>query len=287
MKIDEPIFKDKGERIDWYIENQSHIVAMKKMHIKHADAVNCNFFPPVFMQEKALKSFEDWAIRNFKDKGIELKENQIFISPVINTTNVLDSHGDVHLDGLWNKSLKEQKYCYLNNIHKQTFEDIISVDVKPYVIETDFKTLGYNFAGKTQVLIYDVIIDEFSPFDKSQKTKLYDGYKDNLIWNHSVEMRYKDILLGINDSRYPENKEIFDELIQNVHNVNKDEVEEFDMIWFVKQAQHLGGAGVPHGSNQFTPNTISIAADKGTLDIENQPSADTDKENKTLNLNFY
>ena len=100
-------------------------------------------------------------------------------------------------------------------------------------------------------------------------------------------MLFRSVSQSRYDSRYPENKEIFDELIQNVHNVNKDEVEEFDMIWFVKQAQHLGGAGVPHGSNQFTPNTISIAADKGTLNIENQPSADTDKENKTLNLNFY
>ena len=27
----------------------------------------------------------------------------------VNTTNILDSHGDLHVKGLWNKSVKDQQ----------------------------------------------------------------------------------------------------------------------------------------------------------------------------------
>jgi len=41
---------------------------------------------------------------------LNLKEDYIY--PVINTTRYLDSHDDVHFDGLWKKSIQEQQGNY-------------------------------------------------------------------------------------------------------------------------------------------------------------------------------
>ena len=40
-------------------------------------------------------------------KGVDLDDNFHYIA--VNTTNVLDSHGDLHVKGLWNKSVKDQQ----------------------------------------------------------------------------------------------------------------------------------------------------------------------------------
>jgi hypothetical protein len=50
--------------------------------------------------------------------------NKIQAKLVINTTNIMDSHSDVHLKGIWNKTVKEQKPALLQE--HQMFNSIIS-----------------------------------------------------------------------------------------------------------------------------------------------------------------
>ena len=40
-------------------------------------------------------------------KGLDTSEGMHHI--VVNTTNVLDSHDDLHVKGIWNKTIKDQK----------------------------------------------------------------------------------------------------------------------------------------------------------------------------------
>ena len=257
--IKEPTFKSRDERLEWIYAHKNDLISMKKMQVKHADA--CGGFLILPENNEIIKGID--GVRPFNS----FKSGQIGVSAVINTTNILDSHGDVHLDNLWNKSLKETKFVYLNNNHKRDFENIISNKVEAYVVNTTFKALGYNFDGTTQALVFNAIIDEKSPYDNDKKTPLYDAYKSGNINNHSVEMQYKDILLGINDKRYPENKEIFDTYIKYAKNITPDMYDEIDDVWFVKQAHVMGGAAVPHGSNAYTP-TLEVEQSQDIQDSE-------------------
>ena len=105
--IKEPTFKSRDERLEWIYAHKNDLISMKKMQVKHADA--CGGFLILPENNEIIKGID--GVRPFNS----FKSGQIGVSAVINTTNILDSHGDVHLDNLWNKSLKETKFVYLNN----------------------------------------------------------------------------------------------------------------------------------------------------------------------------
>ena len=66
---------------------------------------------------------------------------------VINTTNVMDSHSDVHMKGIWNKSIKEQKGLMLLQEHKMSFSNIITDNVPTSVVlslKTSLKSLYWT-----------------------------------------------------------------------------------------------------------------------------------------------
>ena len=93
----------KEELIKFVVDNQKSIIAQKKAALKKADAI----------------LFDYSVNKDYSVKGIGIKEqpkeNEIIVKVVINTTNILDSHDDVHIPKLWNKSLKEDK----NLLHLQ------------------------------------------------------------------------------------------------------------------------------------------------------------------------
>ena len=79
------------EEIRQIVENKDKIIALKKAQIKHADGV----FIKDLSALKTLKKKEVNATTSQRD--------QIQVIAVINTTNLFDSHRDVHIDGLWTK----------------------------------------------------------------------------------------------------------------------------------------------------------------------------------------
>lgn len=65
-----------------------------------------------------------------------IDENTIKVKCAISPSNILDSHKDVHIPGLWKKSISETKYDLLLQEHEMDFDkvitDSISGDLKVY-----------------------------------------------------------------------------------------------------------------------------------------------------------
>src|SRR5690606_16500860 len=131
-------FANKEEMFAELKANKQALIASKKMQTKFSDAVS---FAP---------------INETTNKAINVDEtDKLNIKVVINTTNLFDSHSDVHIDGIWNKSVKERKNLMLLQEHQMSFTGIISDEVKASVKKTSFKDLGVDLDGNTEALIFD------------------------------------------------------------------------------------------------------------------------------------
>lgn len=234
-------FSDHGELFRALRENKAALIAQKKMATKFADAVS---FTPFVSDGKAFKTFKADALDIDAIKILKM-------SLAINTTNLLDSHTDVHIPSLWTKSLKEKKDHYLIQEHLMKFSFIITDEVQASAVMMDWKDLGAPYKGQTQVLQFDVEVDkERNPF-------MFEQYAKGFVKNHSVGMRYSKLDLAINsESKWDiEEKEIWDKYIGQI--ANAEAAEEKGYFWAVTEAKVIEGSAVPMGSNWVTP-TISI-----------------------------
>ena len=125
--------------LEKYRADKEAVIFEKKSAIKHADAICMN-------SQNVIKA--DIVTREL----------------VINTTNYLDSHGDVHIKGIWNKSVKDKKTFYLLQEHKMKFENIIESNVPAKVKEFSFRELGYDSDMKTEALVFDAEISMRNKF---------------------------------------------------------------------------------------------------------------------------
>lgn len=195
-------------------------------------------------------------------KGIEQKEG--FIYPIINTIGYLDSHNDLHVNGIWNKSASEQvgKVHYVAD-HVIGVQNLIAHKnhVNIMVQDVAWSSVGYNYAGTTQALVFE--IEEKNIFHDKAKMLLDMG----LPIENSVRMQYVNVLLCMNsnDKEDVEYKANYDKYFPLI--ANKDEFEEIKYFYAVLEAKIVGeGSMVLEGSNSAT-RTLS------TKDIE--PSKDT------------
>jgi hypothetical protein len=253
-------FETKEELFKALKENKAELIATKKMQTKVADA-----FFNVVSNDVILGS------ANKSEVNKEENVNQIKVEMVINTTNLMDSHSDVHLKGIWNKSAKEQKNVYLLQEHKMTFDHIISDNVDLSVKEYKWEDLGYNFKGTTEALTFNATID------KNRNPFMFEQYSKGYVKEHSVGMRYVKLELALNsDAKYDiEEKEVWDKYIDQV--ANKEQAEEQGYFWAVSEAKIVEGSAVVKGSNFATP-TISVEAVKNTpTEIKNEPTQVTQK----------
>lgn len=252
-------FASKEELFKALKENKSELIATKKMQTKECDAV-FNVVPLINEKGETVKA-ETIDTANV---------NKIKAELVINTTNLMDSHSDVHLKGIWNKSAKEQKNLMLLQEHKMTFDHIISDNVTATVKEYKWEDLGFEFKGTTEALVFNATID------KNRNPFMFEQYSKGYVKEHSVGMRYVKLELALNsENKYDaEEKEIWDKYISEV--ANKEEAENQGYFWAVTEAKIIEGSAVVKGSNFATP-TISVEAVKNTSNDNNEPSIDTQK----------
>jgi len=246
-----PEFADKAKLYDWLIANKSLLINQKKSAIKYADPIG---YAPSFLVEKEGSDIE------VKSETIPDTAEKIKVRFVANTTKLFDSHGDVHIDQLWNKSLKETKDNYHVKEHEFNFEGVISDNVKVLVKQMNWTDMGINFEGQTQALIYDSIIS------KSDNQYMFDKYRTGKVKQHSVGMRYLKIDMAVNDDRYEKEFGIWEKYFDII--VNKDDVLNVGYFWAVTEAKHVEGSAVLRGSNWATP-VLNIQQTK------NEPPAGT------------
>jgi hypothetical protein len=228
-------FDTRDEMFAFIRENKRALKAAKKAQVKRADAVT---MAPMEQQPDVIKS--DAA-----------SDGRFQLSVVINTTKVMDSHSDVHIDGLWKKSLKEQKYTPLLKSHSWDFEDVITDEVKATAETMTWRSLGVKYDGETQALVFNATVDPTrNPF-------MADQYRKGYVRNHSVGMQYVTLYLCMNsDNKYDaEEKANWDKYIKQV--VNADDAIQQGYFWAVTEAKIVEGSAVLFGSNPITP-TLSV-----------------------------
>lgn len=235
-------------------DNKALIIAEKKSTMKMADAFSADIFH-VNVKGEAVKA---------ESNTEEMDNETLKVRVVINTTNIIDSHCDCHINGIWNKTVKENKNPYHIQEHQMKFDHIISEDVVASVKTMTWASLGYGFEGSTQALIFD------STISKERNEMMFKQYLKGWVRNHSVGMRYVNLFLCINSEEryYQEEKDNWDKYYPVV--VNKDVANELGYFWAVTEAKLIEGSAVPIGSNYATP----------TLSVKTEPSSDTQKDSR-------
>lgn len=216
----------------WLMTNKKFVIDSKKASVKIADAVS--FYTADSPMKNAYKDY------NASEDVHEIKRQLI-----INTTYWKDSHDDVHIDGLWNKTLADNDIHYLIKQHVMTFENIIDDSAKAYTRKIAWRELGVDFDGKTEALIFDATITV------DRNAFMFNQYRKGYVKNHSVGMRYFDLSLAINDGDF---KEEYAEWNRHINKIaNKEAAESSGYFFAVKQAGIIEGSAVVKGSNPITP----------------------------------
>jgi hypothetical protein len=237
-----PTFASKNELFKFLVENKNILIAEKRATMKHADGIafNNHFFDSKAQAYKA-------------DSQINIDEIDVLqVRAVINTTNIIDSHLDLHIPGLWDKSLKEtgKRMIHLQE-HQMQFDKVISDedDLKAYTELYTWKELGQSFKGSTQALVFD------STVRKERNEYMFKQYAKRRVKNHSVGMWYIKIVMCINDKDYGAEFEAFEKYIEMA--VNPEIAESRGYFWAVTEAKASEGSAVVKGSNYVTP-TLEI-----------------------------
>jgi len=231
-------FETEKEYLQHIVDNEAFIIDTKKSKMKMADA----FMSNVVAVNKTIGKVQKAADQDVKE---------LLVKAIINTTNVIDSHEDMHVKGIWDKSLSERgdNIMHLQE-HKHSFDSVIArgEDLKAYVEDVTWKALGFDMEGKTQALTFDSLVkEEENPF-------MFKQYSKGNVTEHSVGMQYVKMATCIDDDDYPEFKENWDKYSPMV--ANKDVLETTKVFWAVTEAKVIEGSAVLMGSNSFTP-TVS------------------------------
>jgi hypothetical protein len=251
--MDIPIFNSRTELFNFLVKNKDILIAQKKAVMKQADPI---IFQPSIIAIKDTANKEDMPETNMS--------NDVRVLCIINTTNIMDSCKDVHLPGIWVKSLQENKALMHIQEHCMKFDHILSdgKDLKAYTKVFTWGELGYNLPGNTEALVFESLIKA------DRNAYMADQYKKGYVKNHSVGMQYVKMTMCINDENYGAEFEAWNKYYPEI--ANKDVADEYGYFWAVKEAKVIEGSAVPRGANFMTP-TLSVEEQK------TQPGAPTEK----------
>ena len=246
--------------------NKQEILDFKKAQIlKSCDKDNATNFKPILLS-KSLEQI----------KSFEVDNDYYYIA--VNSTNILDSHSDLHVKGIWNKTVKEQQgKNYLVSDHKLEIDKVIakSKDVEMFTAEVPFSTIGKEYDGTTEVLIYKVAKDKI--INPLIKEWLDSG--DEI--QASVRMQYVSIDMALNSTDKSDvyEKKVYDEYIDKI--ANKSDFEEINYFFVVKDAKNVRESSlVLFGSNGATGliQENKMDAEIITPKIKEEPLQDTQNE---------
>ncbi len=251
-------FDTEKELFDELIKNKNTIINFKKSQIlKSADKGLSITAKPL------LKS-------NNATKNLNLDDDYYFIA--VNSTNILDSHNDLHVKGIWNKTIKEQQgKVYLVADHKLELDKVLAKkeDVELKLIDVPFSAIGKSYEGETQVLVYKIKKDKL----KNETIKEWLDSGDSI--EASVRMQYVKIKFCLNSDdddhkEYKKNYLTYSPLIAN----KNDFENEIKYFWAVTEAKNVMESSlVLFGSNSST----------GVIQQENktiEPSEDTHEKSE-------
>ena len=198
--------------------------------------------------------------KDFMPEIEDIRGDLIQVKTVINTTNIIDRHLDLHMRKIWNKTVKDNPFSHHLKQHENKFESVISKKAKSYNEESNFNQLGLNVDFKTVANINEFILE------RSKSPFMFDRYAQGDVDQHSVGMMYVNLDIAYYDEESEKQMEFFNEMKE--HAVNPEVADEYGYFWVVYEAKKREGSAVVFGSNSVTP----------TLYVKNyEPSSDTRK----------
>lgn len=254
-------------------KNKEALILLKKSAIKYSEPVSYT-----------IKS-DSVAKESGSPKKLEYGDT---VYPVINSINYLDSHSDVHLRGIWDKSVEAQtgKVYFIIN-HELSLGNVISYpsDVEPMIKDVEWSKLGKTYPGFTQVLIFKTKIT-----DKSNDSA-FKVLRDGEDIEYSIRMQYVKLELAINDSGegYKAEKAVFDKYLPLI--VNQEKAVEDGFFWAVHEAKiYKEGSMVLAASNDATGTLYDLDEKEfqpltSTENKEEEPPTSTQEREKSLMFN--
>lgn len=267
-------FNSKEDLFKALAENETFIHDAKKSQVYKSFEKGLQVVTDQKQIEKAFDATE---------KGIKFDSDYYYF--VVNSANFLDSHSDIHVDGNWNKSVKDQQgKVYLVFDHSLKRSDIIAMkkDVEMFTAKISWNMLGKEYEGETYSLIYKVKKDKI--VNKEAKEWLEQGHE----LEASVRMQYVKIETAFNsdDQNYSKQKETYQTYYPQI--ANKEGFEEIEYFWVVKEAKNVMESSlVLFGSNSATGilnNENKSEADNITSEQE-EPSNDTQTKKRRIFIN--
>ena len=266
-------FESKSDLFKALVENESFIIDAKKSQVYKSFEKGLQVISD---QKTIAKAFDD------SEKGIKFDADYYYF--VVNSANYLDSHNDMHVDGNWNKSVKDQNgkvYLVWHHDFSKT-ENIIAFpeDIEMITSKVAWSLLGKSYEGETYSLIYKVKKDKIVNENVSKWLK--EGRKLQL----SVRMQYIKLETAFNsdDSDYAKQTENYQKYYPLI--ANKDEFKEIEYFFIVKEAKNVMESSLlPFGSNSATAE-ISQTENKSEANNitseQEEPSIDTQKLEQSL-----
>jgi hypothetical protein len=216
-------------------------------------------------QENILKALET-------EKALKLDNDYYYF--VVNSSNILDSHRDIHIKGNWNKTAKEQQgKVFLVFDHQLKRSEIVAMkeDIELITAEIPFASIGKNYEGKTYVLIYKVKKDKI--VNAEAKEWLEKGYS----FEASVRMQYMDISIAVKSTNpdYAKENADYEKFYPMIANIDEFD-EEVVYFWVIKEAKNVFESSlVMFGSNSATGQIQENKQAEQSLENKEEPSNDT------------
>ena len=264
-------FETKSELFHALKGSKEEIISLKRATIKNSDGVGFD------------SNLIEKLLNNEETKGFSRKSGYFY--PIINSTNIMDSHKDVHFNGIWNKSVVDQKgkIYYIVN-HKFEVGSVIAYpkDISIMTARFKFSDLGYDSDIETEALIYEI---NEKCLEYANKDAAY-IVQNKLPIQNSVKMQYVKIHMGLDsdDPSFKEEKMYYDKHIDSI--ANKADVEKEGYFFGVHEAKIIQeGSLVLNGSNSVTPILYASEPAKSTHEPETQKEEEAE-ESLSLEYEF-
>jgi len=219
----------REEKIKAVLKDKENIIKIKKLAYKNADA---------FLVDSNNKSLNIIKADTNEDSDTIIKR-----SIIANTYNFMDSHDDVHLNGVFSKTIQENVPFFLHD-HKFEIGAQIGKVLKSYEKEIAWKDLGVEKEGNTMSLVHDVEI--YKDYNES----IFNKYRLGDVNQHSVGMMYVKIDLAVDDRNDIKGFELFNKVLPLLG--NSDKALEQGYFFVVSEAKLRETSAVLMGSNPLT-----------------------------------
>ncbi|MES2382461.1 MAG: hypothetical protein V4538_15545 [Bacteroidota bacterium] len=268
--IDKSKFANKQDLIKHVVANKSELTSLKKSVTKFSDCI---------LHDDTFKIEANKVISNFSSD--DLVNGIIKRTIVGNTYGWMDSHDDVHIKGIFTKSISENKDSQFHlHDHLYQLAAKVGTPIKIYEQNINVTDLGLNKIGFATCLLMDTEIK------KSYNAMIFEEYLTKQINQHSVGMVYVKLYLCVNDAEYKEEFANWNTYKGSV--INLDKAEENGYFWAVTEAKLKEISCVLLGSNELTPTLNGKSEPLTSTHKNNEPDKATQQKQKlSINQSIY